>query len=94
MHPRHPQRSLKAASPTWQSSASTSSTCRPSTPSASPSARARTTTLLAEPGDVGSPWAIGSELGGHKSVNPDLGTLEDFRTLRPESPRAGYGGRP
>ena len=31
--------------------------------------------------DVGSPWAIGSALGGHKSVNPDLGTLEDFRHL-------------
>jgi starch synthase (maltosyl-transferring) len=35
----------------------------------------------AESGDVGSPWAIGSELGGHKSVNPDLGTLDDFRHL-------------
>ncbi|GGM77144.1 alpha-1,4-glucan:maltose-1-phosphate maltosyltransferase [Thermogymnomonas acidicola] len=31
------------------------------------------------PGDPGSPWAIGSDEGGHKSVNPDLGTLEDFR---------------
>ena len=33
----------------------------------------------AEPDDVGSPWAIGSEEGGHKAVNPRLGTLEDFR---------------
>jgi len=32
----------------------------------------------AEPGDVGSPWAIGAEEGGHKSINPDLGTLSDF----------------
>ena len=32
-------------------------------------------------GDVGSPWAIGSEEGGHKSVHPDLGTLEDVREL-------------
>ncbi|MEJ2720356.1 MAG: alpha-1,4-glucan--maltose-1-phosphate maltosyltransferase [bacterium] len=31
------------------------------------------------PDDVGSPWAIGSEDGGHKSVHPDLGTIEDFR---------------
>ncbi len=31
-----------------------------------------------EPGDVGSPWAIGSEDGGHTAVHPDLGTLEDF----------------
>jgi starch synthase (maltosyl-transferring) len=29
----------------------------------------------------GSPWAIGSEAGGHKSVHPELGTLEDFRRL-------------
>jgi starch synthase (maltosyl-transferring) len=34
---------------------------------------------LAEPGDVGSPWAIGAAEGGHKAVHPKLGTLEDFR---------------
>jgi starch synthase (maltosyl-transferring) len=34
-----------------------------------------------EPGDVGSPWAIGSEEGGHKSIHPQLGTLADFRKL-------------
>ena len=33
----------------------------------------------AEPGDVGSPWAIGAAEGGHKAVDPNLGTLEDFR---------------
>ncbi len=32
-----------------------------------------------EPGSVGSPWAIGSDEGGHKSIHPQLGTLEDFR---------------
>ncbi|MBX6340879.1 MAG: DUF3416 domain-containing protein, partial [Thermomicrobiaceae bacterium] len=37
--------------------------------------------LVAEPGDVGSPWAIGSEEGGHKAIHPQLGTLEDFRHL-------------
>lgn len=31
-----------------------------------------------EPGDIGSPWAIGAEEGGHKAVHPELGTLEDF----------------
>ncbi|HTW39161.1 MAG TPA: alpha-1,4-glucan--maltose-1-phosphate maltosyltransferase [Steroidobacteraceae bacterium] len=31
--------------------------------------------------DPGSPWAIGSEAGGHKAVHPQLGTLEDFRRL-------------
>ncbi len=43
--------------------------------------KGRNNIVEAEPGEVGSPWAIGSELGGHKSVNPDLGTLEDFRHL-------------
>ena len=32
-----------------------------------------------EPGDVGSPWAIGAAAGGHKAVHPKLGTLNDFR---------------
>jgi len=30
------------------------------------------------PEDVGSPWAIGAAEGGHRSVHPQLGTLEDF----------------
>jgi starch synthase (maltosyl-transferring) len=32
-----------------------------------------------KPGDQGSPWAIGSLEGGHKSILPALGTVEDFR---------------
>jgi starch synthase (maltosyl-transferring) len=32
-----------------------------------------------QPGDCGSPWAIGSAEGGHKSIHSELGTLEDFR---------------
>ena len=35
-------------------------------------------TLVARPGDPGSPWAVGAEEGGHKAVHPELGTLEDF----------------
>ena len=35
----------------------------------------------AESGEPGSPWAIGSKDGGHKSVHPALGTLDDFRAL-------------
>jgi len=35
----------------------------------------------AKPGEPGSPWAIGSIEGGHKSINPQLGTLDDFRRL-------------
>ena len=35
-------------------------------------------TPTSKPGDPGSPWAIGSPAGGHKAVDPGLGTLEDF----------------
>jgi len=35
-------------------------------------------TVEAGPHDPGSPWAIGSEAGGHDAVHPDLGTIEDF----------------
>jgi starch synthase (maltosyl-transferring) len=38
-------------------------------------------TLAAGAEDVGSPWAIGAAEGGHKSIHPALGTLEDFRRL-------------
>jgi starch synthase (maltosyl-transferring) len=38
-------------------------------------------TLAAQPGDVGSPWAIGSAEGGHKHILPELGSLEEFRRL-------------
>ncbi|HEX6902410.1 MAG TPA: maltotransferase domain-containing protein [Thermoanaerobaculia bacterium] len=37
--------------------------------------------LETEPGDVGSPWAIGAAEGGHKAIHPELGSLEDFRRL-------------
>jgi starch synthase (maltosyl-transferring) len=35
----------------------------------------------AEPGEPGSPWAIGSEEGGHTEIHPELGTLDDLRRL-------------
>jgi starch synthase (maltosyl-transferring) len=37
--------------------------------------------LQAGPDDPGSPWAIGAAEGGHKSIHPQLGTLQDFRRL-------------
>ena len=47
--------------------------------------KGRNNTLEAAPGDVGSPWAIGAagegQEGGHKSIHPQLGTIEDFRRL-------------
>jgi starch synthase (maltosyl-transferring) len=35
-------------------------------------------TLNAQPGEPGSPWAIGSEAGGHDAIHPDLGSEKDF----------------
>ncbi|MCE2996047.1 MAG: alpha-1,4-glucan--maltose-1-phosphate maltosyltransferase [Cyclobacteriaceae bacterium] len=37
--------------------------------------------VRAQKGEPGSPWAIGSDEGGHKSVLPALGTIEDFKKL-------------
>jgi starch synthase (maltosyl-transferring) len=35
-------------------------------------------TLVPEEHDVGSPWAIGADEGGHDAIHPQLGTIEDF----------------
>ena len=43
--------------------------------------KGRNNALHAGPDDVGSPYAIGSEAGGHDAIHPQLGTLEDFRRL-------------
>jgi starch synthase (maltosyl-transferring) len=43
----------------------------------------------AEPDDVGSPWAIGSEEGGHDSIDPSLGTENEFRALVAEAKEHG-----
>ena len=41
--------------------------------------KGKNNSVTAEKDDVGSPWAIGSEDGGHTAIHPQLGTLEDFR---------------
>lgn len=43
--------------------------------------KGKNNSVTAQPGEPGSPWAIGSAEGGHKSIHPELGTLEDFRAL-------------
>jgi starch synthase (maltosyl-transferring) len=40
--------------------------------------KGRNNTVTAAPSDVGSPWAIGSDEGGHDAVRPQLGTIDDF----------------
>jgi starch synthase (maltosyl-transferring) len=44
--------------------------------------KGRNNTLTPAPDDPGSPYAIGSEEGGHTALHPQLGTLDDFRHLR------------
>ncbi len=51
--------------------------------------KGRNNALEAHEDDVGSPWAVGSEEGGHKSIHPQLGTMEDFQDLLREA--EGYG---
>ena len=40
--------------------------------------KGRNNSLKAQPGDPGSPWAMGSRHGGHDAIEPALGTLQDF----------------
>jgi starch synthase (maltosyl-transferring) len=37
--------------------------------------------VQAQPGEPGSPWAIGSDEGGHTAIHPELGTLDDYQRL-------------
>ncbi len=43
--------------------------------------KGRNNTLNPGPRDPGSPWAIGSDEGGHDKIHPDLGTAADFRAF-------------
>jgi starch synthase (maltosyl-transferring) len=43
--------------------------------------KGRNNTLDPGPDDVGSPWAIGAEEGGHTAIHPDLGDLADFEAF-------------
>lgn len=43
--------------------------------------KGRNNSLRASPDDPGSPYAIGSDAGGHDAIHPELGTFEDFRAL-------------
>jgi starch synthase (maltosyl-transferring) len=51
--------------------------------------KGRGNALQAGPEDPGSPWAIGSEAGGHKAIDPALGTLADFDDFVREARRLG-----
>jgi starch synthase (maltosyl-transferring) len=51
--------------------------------------KGRNNTLMAGPGDPGSPWAIGSPEGGHDAIQPELGTMADFDAFVASARRLG-----
>ena len=53
------------------------------------SRKGRNNAVTCESGDPGVPWAIGGQAGGHKAVEPSLGTLEDFDWLQQEVRKRG-----
>jgi starch synthase (maltosyl-transferring) len=51
--------------------------------------KGRNNALTATASDVGSPWAIGSTDGGHTAIHPQLGSFDDFETLRQRAEALG-----
>ena len=62
-------------------------------PIGSTNRKGRNNALRAAAGDPGSPWAIGSDAGGHTAIDPGLGTLEDFDRLVATAGHVGIGYR-
>ncbi|NNF73833.1 MAG: alpha-1,4-glucan--maltose-1-phosphate maltosyltransferase [Flavobacteriaceae bacterium] len=51
--------------------------------------KGKNNTTEAHADDVGSTWGIGSKLGGHKDIHPQLGTLDDFKKVIKEAKSLG-----
>ena len=51
--------------------------------------KGKNNTTVAQEGDVGSTWGIGSQYGGHKDIHPELGSIEDFKNLVVEAKNQG-----
>ncbi len=51
--------------------------------------KGKNNTTTCVPGDVGSPWAIGSKAGGHKAIEPALGNMKDFVWLVGQAKKRG-----
>lgn len=51
--------------------------------------KGRNNALIASPDDPGSPFGIGSDEGGHDTVNPQLGTMDDFKAFVAKAHKLG-----
>jgi starch synthase (maltosyl-transferring) len=51
--------------------------------------KGKNNSVKAKAGEPGSPWAIGSDEGAHKSILPALGSLDDFKKLVGEAKNLG-----
>jgi starch synthase (maltosyl-transferring) len=51
--------------------------------------KGKNNTTVAQYGDVGSAWGIGSKHGGHKDLHPELGSIDDFKNLVTEAKKQG-----
>lgn len=51
--------------------------------------KGKNNTTIAAKSDVGSCWGIGSHKGGHKAIHPELGTLDDFKSLIKKAKKMG-----
>jgi len=49
--------------------------------------KGKNNSLKASASDPGVPWGIGNDAGGHDAVNPELGTLADFKSFVAEAGR-------
>ncbi len=58
-------------------------------PIGSTNRKGRNNAERARPGDVGSPWAVGSDAGGHEAVATELGGLEGFLHFKRAAERQG-----
>lgn len=51
--------------------------------------KGKNNSIAVQEGDVGSPWAIGAQEGGHEAIDPRLGTLADFKELQSKAREKG-----
>jgi starch synthase (maltosyl-transferring) len=51
--------------------------------------KGKNNSVISKSGEPGSPWAIGNDEGGHKSIHRELGTLDDYKKLIAEAKKYG-----